>query len=184
MIICVDMDNILCNLQETVTKISNDVYGTSYSLNDFTHYDISECLNKNDALNMKKLYVKTGIYDCVNVINGAKNAIQRLKKSGHEIYIVTDSAPSMIEEKVNWIKYNFDIDHSHVISMKHKWLFKCDVMVEDNLDNLLGGYHYDRVLFDYPWNRDVHDEVYDIHRVQNWSEALDVINKLNKNGVM
>ena len=180
MVICVDMDNVLCNLQETVIKVFNSVYQTSYSINDFKHYDLAECLNRQEAINMKSLYVKKGIYDCVNVLNGAKNAIQKLKKSGHEIYIVTDSAPSMFEEKVNWIKYNFDIDSSNIISMKHKWLFKCDIMVEDNLDNLLGGHHYERIVFNYPWNQDVHDEVYGIHRVQNWSNALDVINKLNK----
>lgn len=180
MIICIDIDNVLCNLQETVVKVFNDVYKTNYTMDNFVHYDISECINKNDTIKMKGLYVKPGIYECVNVMSGAKNAIQKLKKAGHDIYIVTDSAPSIFEEKANWIKYNFDIDTSHIISMKHKWLFRCDVMVEDNLDNLLGGYHYDRVLFDYPWNRDIHDEVYSIHRVQNWSNALDVINKLSK----
>ena len=180
MVICVDMDNVLCNLQETVIKVFNDVYHTSYALNDFKAYDIAECINKEHAIKMKELYTKRGIYDLVHVINGAKNVLQKLKKAGYDIYIVTDSAPSMMVEKVNWIEYMFDIDRAHIISMKHKWLFKCDVMIEDNLDNLLGGHHYDRILFDYPWNRDVHDEVYDIHRVQNWDEVLDVINKLNK----
>ena len=180
MIICVDMDSVLCNTQEVVVNIFNDRYGASYTLNDFTNYDISECLNKKDSINMKNIYSEPGLYDRVSTLSGAKNAIQKLKKAGHEIYIVTNAIPSTFEEKVNWIKYNFDIDESNIISMKHKWLLKCDVMVEDNLDNLLGGYHYDRVLFDYPWNRNIRDEVYDIHRVQNWNEAMDVINKLNR----
>lgn len=181
MIICVDMDNVLCNLHETAIQIFNNTYGTSYTINDFQHYDMSECLNKKDATYMKNIYGEPGVYDMVSVLTGAKNAIQRLQKTGHEIYIVTDAIPSTFEEKVNWIKYNFGIDEAHIISMKHKWLFRCDVMVDDNLDNLLSGHHYDRILFDYPWNRNVHDEVYDIHRVQNWNNALDVINQINKN---
>ena len=184
MILAIDCDNILCNLQETVINIFNSTYGTSYTMNDFKYYNISECLNKNHAIKMIDLYKKNGLYNAVNVISGAKNAIQKLKKAGHDVYIVTDAVPSTFAEKVDWITYNFDIDESHIICMKHKWLFKCDLLIEDNLDNLLGGYHYDRILFDYPWNKDIHDEVYGIHRVQNWSNALDVINKLNKNGVM
>ena len=169
LILCVkNVGNILLGLKKKCLKINVKFLF-------FAHKNA-----KNDTIKMKGLYVKSGIYECVNVMSGAKSAIQKLKKAGHDIYIVTDSAPSIFEEKANWIKYNFDIDTSHIISMKHKWLFKCDVMVDDNLDNLLGGYHYDRVLFDYPWNRDIHDEVYGIHRVQNWSNALDVINKLSK----
>lgn len=180
MILAIDCDNVLCGLQTTITNEFNERYGTTYTLKDFKKYNLSECLNKTDAINMKTIYGEHGIYDKVEPLPNAKNAIQRLKRAGHEIYIITDTIPAIFEEKVNWIRYNFDIDEGHIISMRDKWLFKCDIMVEDNLDNLLGGYHYDRILFNYPWNQDVRDEVYDIHRVQNWSEAIDIINKLNE----
>lgn len=181
MVIMIDVDGVLNNLQDAVIKIFNERYGTSYTVNDFKNYNVSECLNKIDAINFVKIYSEKGIYDFVNPLNGAQNAINKLKKQGHEVYIVTDAAPSIFEEKVGWIKFHFpSIDESHIISMKHKWLFRCDIMCEDNLDNLLGGYHYERICFDCPWNRTVRDEVYGIHRVNNWGDALNTINKISQ----
>ena len=177
----VDCDNVLNNLQETVIKVFNDRYGTSYTLGDFTKYNISECISKEDAIKMYAIYNEPGIYDAVKPLPGAQNDLQKLIRAGHDIYVVTHSAPSIFAEKVEWIKYWFPfVDESHIISMEHKWLFRADIMIEDNLDNLLGGYHYDRICFDFPWNRDVRDEVYGIHRVFDWDDAFNTINKINQ----
>ena len=62
--------------------------------------------------------------------------------------------------------------------MKNKWLFKCDVMVEDNLTNLLGKPYYYRICFDYPWNRNTMDDVYGIYRCNNWNDILAEANKI------
>ena len=181
MTIMVDIDGVLNNLQDTVIKIFNERYGTAYTINNFKHYSVSECLNKTDAINFVKIYSEKGVYDSVSPLNNAQNAINKLKKQGHDIYIVTDAIPCVFEEKVNWIKFHFpSIDEAHIVSMKHKWLFKCDVMCDDNIDNLIGGHHYERICFDYPWNRAVRDEVYGIHRVSNWDDALNAINKINQ----
>ena len=100
--------------------------------------------------------------------------------SCHEVYIVSDAYPGIYEEKCNWIQFHFpSIDDAHIICMKHKWLFKCDVMIEDNLDNLLNGHHYDRIVIDYPWNQ-AHDEAYSIYRASNWDDVLEAVNKINK----
>ena len=181
LVICIDCDNVLNDLQKAVLKIFNERYNTKYTMNDFKNYNVSECLNKEDTINFVAIFSEAGVYDSVKPLAVAQNAIQKLKKAGHEVYIVTHSIPSIFDEKVKWIKYHFPtMDDDHIISMRHKWLFKCDVMVEDNLDNLLGGHHYDRICFDYPWNRDVRDEVYDIRRVSTWDEALNVINKISQ----
>lgn len=181
MVIMVDVDNVLNNLQEVVVNLFNQKYGTQYTLNTFTKYNVSECLSKEDAINMTKMYDEPGIYDNVNPIDGARTVLEKLIRAGHSVYLVTDANPSIYEEKVNWIMFHFPcIDRSNIICMKHKWLFRCDAMIEDNLNNLLGGYHYDRICLDYPWNTDIRDEVYDIHRAQNWNNVLDIINKLNK----
>ena len=36
MIIAVDIDNVLCNLQEVVIETFNERYGTEYTVDDFT----------------------------------------------------------------------------------------------------------------------------------------------------
>ena len=64
--------------------------------------------------------------------------------------------------------------------MKHKWLLRADVMIEDNLTNLLARPYYERIVLDYPWNRNVTDYVYDIHRCTSWDEIVDAINKIDE----
>lgn len=181
MILCVDLDNTLNNLQEVVINAFNNMYNASYTMNHIKTYNISECLPKEDAINMTELYYKHGLYDMVMPLTGAQNILQKIKNMGHEIYIVTHSVPSIFEEKVNWIKYYFPfIDESHIVSMQNKWMMKCDVMIEDNLDNLLGGHHYERILLDYPWNKGAHDEIYGIYRAYNWNDILNAINQIDK----
>lgn len=176
----VDCDNVICNLQEAVVDIFNKRYGTSYFLKDFGKYNISECLPKEEAINMVKIYNEHGIYDAVKPMSGAQSYLQKLIRAGHEIYIVTDADPSIYEEKVNWIKFHFSyIDDAHIICMKHKWLFKCDIMIEDKLDNLLNGHHYERICFDHPWNK-ANDDVYDIYRANNWDDVFDSVKKIER----
>jgi len=109
------------------------------------------------------------------------NRKQALVCTHHQIYLVTDAIPQVYGEKVKWVKHFFPfIDESHIVAMKHKNLFKCDIMIEDNMQNLISGVHYHRICLDYPWNRKVHDEAYDIHRCNNWNEIANVVNKLNE----
>ena len=181
MIIACDIDNCLNNLQEAVTELLNQRCGTTYTLNDITEYNVENSLPIRYANKMKKMYGETGIYGHVKPIEGAQDALQKLIGNGHQIYLVTDAIPKVYHEKVEWIKLFFPyIDEAHIVAMKHKHLFKCDIMIEDNMQNLISGVHYHRVCLNYPWNRKVHDEAYNIHRCDNWNEIIDVINKLNE----
>lgn len=180
MIIAIDMDNVLCNHQEVVVNLFNKRYNTNYTTKDFTDYDVAQILHKNDAILMKNMYLEDGIYSNVKPLPGAQNAIEKLINAGHQVYVVSDVIPKTYAEKVEWIRFYFpQIDESHIVAMKHKHLFRCDVMIEDNLQNLLAKPYYERICFDYAWNRNVSDYVYDIHRVSNWNEVMGVINKLN-----
>ena len=178
-IIAVDMDNVLCNLQEFVVNLFNKRHGTHYTIENFTDYDVAHNLPKNEAILMKTMYREDNLYSNIKPLKGAQNAIEKLINDGHQVYIVSDVIPKTYEEKIEWLKFYFpQIDQAHIVAMKHKHLFRCDVLVEDNLQHLLAKPYYERICFDYPWNRKVSDYAYNIHRVSNWNEALDVINKL------
>ena len=180
MTIAVDMDNVLCNLQEVVVKLFNKHHGTSYTLEDFKDYDVAQVLPKNEAILMKAMYGEDNLYGNIKPLVGAQNAIEKLINAGHQVYVVSDVIPKTYAEKVEWLRFYFpQIDEAHIIAMKHKHLLRCDVMIEDNLQNLLAKPYYERICFDYAWNRQVNDYVYGIHRVNNWNEVLDVINKLD-----
>ena len=180
MVIAIDMDNCICNLQEVVVSLFNKRYNTNYAVEDFTDYDVAHILPKNQAVLMKTMYGEENLYGNIKPLTGSQNAVEKLINAGHQVYIVSDIIPKTYAEKVEWIKFYFpQIDEAHICAMKHKHMFKCDVMIEDNLQNLLAKPYYERICFDYAWNRGVSDYTYGIHRVHNWNEVLDVINKLD-----
>ena len=178
-IVC-DVDDVICNLQEVVINLFNKKFGSKYTLEDFTEYDIMNVLPTQDAIVMKDMYGDPGLYNKVKPVPGAQDALERLINLGHQVYLVTAAIPKTYGEKVAFIKRFFPyIDESHICAIKHKWMFKCDIMIEDNLQALLAKPYYHRICFDRPWNRDVNDWTYDIHRVKDWNEIVTVVNKIN-----
>ena len=180
MIIVVDVDDVICNLQEVVVDLFNKRYGSKYTVNDFTEYDVMNVLPTQDAIVMKDMYGESGLYDKVKPMLGAKEGLEKLINLGHQVYLVTAAIPKTYGEKVAFINRFFPcIDESHIVCMKHKWMFKADVLIEDNLQTLLAKPYYHRICFDKPWNRQVNDWTYDIHRCYNWNEIVEVVNKIN-----
>lgn len=181
MILCVDVDNVLGNLHEAVVSLFNNRYGTNYTLDSFTDYNVENILPVEEATNMKKMYGDNDIYDYVKPIGGAQECLQKLINAGHIVYLVTDAIPKNYNNKINWLHHFFPfVDDAHIIAMKHKWLLRADVMIEDNLTNLLAKPYYERIVFDYPWNKNVNDYVYDIRRCINWNEIVDAVNEINE----
>jgi 5'(3')-deoxyribonucleotidase len=181
MVIAIDCDDTICNLQEVVVNLFNNRYGSNYSLEDFTEYDVMNILPTQDAIVMRDMYGESGIYDKVKPMPGAQEAIEKLINLGHQVYLVTAAVPKTYAEKVAFIQRFFPyIDDGHIVSMKHKWLFKCDLMIEDNLQTLLERPHYHRVLLDCPWNQSSKDWVYGVNRCKNWKEILEVVNQINE----
>lgn len=180
MVIAIDVDDTICNLQEIVIDIFNKSFGSKYKLEDFTEYDIMNVIPTQDAMIMKELYGMSGLYDKVKPMPGAQDALEKLINLGHQVYLITAAIPKTYDEKVTFIKRFFPcIDESHIICMKHKWMFRCDVMIEDNLQTLLSKPYYHRILLDKPWNQCNKDYVYDIRRCYNWKDVLAAINKIN-----
>ena len=180
MVIACDVDNVICNLQETVLIWFNERYGTHYTLNDFAEYDVMNVLPTEDALKMQTMYGETGLYNLVKPLPGAQDSLKKLINEGHQVYLVTDAVPKTYGEKVEFIHRYFPfIDDAHIVCMKHKHMFKCDIMIEDNLQVLLAKPYYYRICFDRPWNRSVNDWTYDIRRCNSWNEIVEVVNKIN-----
>lgn len=181
MVLCIDIDDTICHMQQAAIDLFNERYGTKYTLNDFNDYDVMNCMPVDHAVKMIEIYGERGFYNHVKPIKGAKEALQKLINDGHQVYLVTNAIPGTYGEKVEFIKRYFPfIDKSHIIAMKHKYLLRADIMIEDCLQNLMAKHYYHRICFDQPWNRQVKDWVYNIHRCNNWSNVLEVVNKISE----
>ncbi len=181
MVICIDVDDVICNLQETVIELFNKRYGANYKLSDFTEYDIMNVLPTQDAIVFRDIYGEPGLYDKVKPMLGAQKALEKLVHCGHQVYLVTAAIPKTYGEKVAFIQRFFPcMDESHIICMKNKWLLNCDIMIEDKLQTLLNGRHYHRILMNQPWNSSSKDWIYGVNRCNNWDEILEVVNQINE----
>lgn len=181
MVFCIDVDGTLNNLMDAVLEIFNNKTASNYTLNDITTYNLGDCFSVEEAGMMKSIFEDPSIWTKVKPLKGAAEALQKLIDDGHQIYLVTDNCPDTYGEKVAWIRKFFPfINASKIVCMKDKWQFRCDVMIEDNLQTLLARPYYHRILIDYPWNSEYEykDFVHDIYRCKNWHNVLSAVNKI------
>ena len=181
MIISIDLDCVVNNLMEKTLEVYNKQNNKNIQLSDITSYDFYECLDKTDAEGLVKLFKNKPLWDSLTPLVGAKEGVRELIESGHRIYLVTATAPDNFMWKVQWVKKFFPyVRPDNIVRLMDKSLFKCDIMVDDCLDQLIKHKMCRRVCFDYPWNRNVDDFVYDIKRCKNWKEILEAVNEIEK----
>ena len=181
MIICVDCDNILNNLTEAVLALYNSNTGKHIKMSDITSYNFEECLSKEDTDEIIKLFKSKELWDSLTPISGSQKHLKTLANRGHRIIIATATDPVNFEWKCDWIKKYFDfIPADNIIRIIDKGLLKCDVMIDDHIDNLTSSI-CERICLDYPYNRDESkDYVYDIFRANNWGEITNIINNIER----
>ena len=181
MIIAIDFDNILNNLTEKTLEIYNAQSGKDIQISNLTSYHFYDCLGKSDANGMEKLFKKKELWDVLTPIAGAREGLQKLVDAGHRIVIVTATAPENFLWKVQFLRKYFPFfNPDNCIRMMDKSLLKCDILVEDSLEQLIKHKLCHRICLDYPWNRKVDDFIYTIHRCHNWDEILNEVNKIEE----
>ena len=181
MIICTDYDNILNNLTEKVLELYNSRMGKTLQMSDITTYHFSECLTKEDADGITSLFKEKSLWNSLTPLPGSQKNLRALVNQGHRVIIATATDPCNFEWKCQFInKYFSFIPIDNIIRVMDKSLIKCDIMLEDNIDNLTNNLCH-RICFDYPWNRNKDkDFVYDIHRIHSWDEVNNIIKDIER----
>ena len=179
-IVC-DIDCILNDLVEKTLDMYNSQSGKSIQMSDITSYNFFDCLSYEDAEGIVALFKNKSLWDSLKPREGAQNALKQLIKRGHHVYLATATDPVNFGWKIDWLQQYFSfIPSDNVIRIMDKSLLKCDVLIDDCLDNLVSVF-CDRITLNYPWNQSSSkDIVYDIVRCENWDEIVDAINKLEE----
>ena len=183
MIIVTDVDGVLNNLMDAVLEVYNKKHKTSYVADDVITYNIANCFEPKVAQRIKDIFDSANIWNSVKPIEGAQDALQKLIRDGHQVYLATNNCPDTYGKKVAWIKHFFPfIEDSKIICIKDKWLLRCDIMIEDNVHALLAKPYYHRILMNHPWNQlpEIKDYGYDIYRCSKWDEIIEIVNKLKE----
>lgn len=179
--IAIDIDNCLNNLTEQTLKLYNSSTGKNIQLSDLTVYNFSECLPQADATGICNLFLNKDLWDSLIPIKDSVWGIKTLVDAGHEVILTTATSYKNFAWKCEWFcKWFPFFDTDNIIRIVDKSLVNCDVMVEDNIDQLTKSI-CERIVLDYPWNQDESkDFIYDIIRVTSWKEIVRAINNIRK----
>lgn len=183
MIICCDMDCVLNDLVPKILTMYNKQSGKSIVMEDLTSYSFHDCLNKEDADSLTRLFKVKALWDSLSPIKGAKEGLQKLIDAGNRVFIATATAPENLPWKIQWIKKHFPFfNPDNVIRIMDKSVLKTDILIEDNMDQLVNHKLCHRICLNYPWNQHGEDKdfVYNIHRCNSWTEILEAINNIKE----
>lgn len=179
--ICVDIDDILCDLVSTGLCLYNEEMGKKIALTDITSFHLHECLNEDDAKMILNIFEGQTIYKYLKPIPDSQWGLETLVKQGHHVFLATATSYKSFADKVEWVCKHFPcVTCKDIICVQDKSVLNCDIMVDDKLDNLTKNL-CERIVLDYPWNRNKDkDFVYDIHRAYSWKDIVNIINKIER----
>ena len=184
MIICIDIDGVLNDLIPKVIQLYNSRTGKDIKISNITKYNLHDCLPKEDANEIIALFSNEELWNSLEPPSDAQWGVKTLVNSGHKVYLATATDPINYYWKIQWIeKYYPFIDSKHVICIHNKGLLKCDVLIDDCLDNLASNI-CERIVINHPWNQDKEKRyVYDIYEANDFKDVVNIIKCIERKDV-
>lgn len=184
MIIMCDIDDVCNNLIEKTIELYNSRYNKNLRVSDLTSYNFADCLPREDVDAILTLFKDKKLWNSLSPVTGASNGLKTLIKQGHQIYLATATNPINFAWKVEWCAKYFPFIHAdNIIRAVDKSILKCDIIIDDYMDNLIGN-TANKICMDRPWNRDERkDFIYGIHRAHNWKEIVSAVNDIEREDI-
>lgn len=132
-----------------------------------------------------KFFVTKNLYDYVDIVDHCKEVLEKVCKY-YDVYITTDYiwrdvpdyAGDNMRNKFNFLNKNFPfLDRRKYIFTSSKNVVKCDIRIDDKIENLLGD-DSDKYLFTANHNKKISKDELDrlgITRVNNWLELSEIL---------
>ena len=174
MIIGVDIDNVIADTEKELRRLLFEQRGLNLTREDIKSYTLENIagMSREDLAYIMDLFNNGEIFLGLEVIEGAKETLERLRENKHDIVLVT-SRPKKVEAlTVKWLSRNMiPYNGLHFASGTKLNGISYDLFLEDQ-DNF--AYEIAEngtfvLLFDAPWNR--HVEHVNINRVFSWHDV-------------
>ena len=156
----------------------NNKYGYNKQVEDVKEWGMDKVYPE---LTNDQLYEPLTIRDFWKTVKPKQDAIEYIGKlvSEHQdIRIVTSARYDTFQYKVEEVilKYFPMIDYHNIILSYDKARINCDIMIDDNINNLLGGNYY-KLLYNTTHNQ--LEDLKDCKRVSSWKEIYNIISTLD-----
>lgn len=176
--ILVDMDGVIADWGHAYGE-SLDLFGDEAANiprhKDQRSFDLHAGRTDREKAIIGAVMIEPGFYSRLRPVKGAKEALKAMVEAGHDVRIVTSpwvSNPTCASDKLNWVVKHYG---SHwgprVIITADKTLVRGDILIDDKPE-IHGDMEpeWEHVLFDQPYNRDVHKR-----RMIDWGNWQDII---------
>ena len=172
MTILVDMDDTMVNTTETWVRELNRRYGTAVPYTDLWDWDVSlsfPMLSKEQVFGV--LY-EDAFWASLRPLPGAVQTLSMLREAGCRVIVATNSHYEGLKVKMEQVLFRYFpfFTWQDVILTAEKQLIKGDLLIDDGVQNLLGG-NYEKLLFTAPHNREFDAASNGMRRVNDWEET-------------
>ncbi len=179
----VDMDDVIT--EKGFIRMVNKFLGTSYTQEDAGSYYINDLIPKDKIDEWVHFYLNNNVYDFVNIVEGAKETLEKLNKK-YDLYIATAyvfrDAPEVsgktLLDKYNFLIRNFPfIDPHKFIFISSKELLEADIRIDDSPKKIMGEARL-RLLFTAYHNKNMTDEELkdnNLIRVNGWKDVEKIL---------
>lgn len=176
LVVLVDMDDTITDLLGAWVEILNRKHGTNVLPKDIRQWDIAKSF---PSLTKEQVFAPLlcdSLWHYVRPKEGAADALRRLIRDGHKVYVVTTSTYETLHTKMDMVLFHYFpfLSWEDVIITGNKQMIKGDVLIDDGVHNLIGG-EYEKLLVDAPHNRSFDAERNGMVRVNNWAEIYNEI---------
>lgn len=179
MTILVDMDDVLEQLVKGWVEYLNERYGIHASPDDITEWNMERNFPTLTAEQVYGAIHEDDLWDHVYPMPGAVEALEKLIREGHQVYVVTATEYQSLRAKMEKVLFRYFpyLSWRQVIITQNKHMIKGDVLIDDGPHNLQGG-EYKKILF-----HATHNSAFDEHtvgaiRVYNWQETYDEVQRI------
>lgn len=175
-----DIDGVISDFVAYFAVIVKKYYDLTLDEADIYCHDLDFVLGISKQ-ERNKLVRETLLGD-LQLIQGAKETLERLDSQGHEIVILTARFDDLNSVTRNWLQKK-GIPYSRLIQSKqgkkHLAEVDLDLVVEDDLEDAIGWSKKVKniLVYDHPWNQSFNVKGL-IKRVHSWNEIFKEVQQL------
>jgi 5'-nucleotidase len=118
------------------------------------------------------------LYDCVPVIQGAREGVAALREKGYRVVFLTSCTKGMTDQKWEWLERHGFLQsesrgNADLIIAHDKSLIRATLLIDD-YDGNFKGWNGSGILFSAPYNAHF-DPPYNIVRADSWSTIVEMV---------
>lgn len=163
--IAIDVDDVTADLVSAWLDRYNLDHNDSLSEKDIKTWDIGSHTKIGDKMYE---YLTPDLYDSISPVFNSLWGVSKLREMGNKVIFVTSFLPSLAGRKYQWLKfYGFLEDPKGYIEAKNKSLIRCDYLIDDSPENIIGSYGIP-IVFTREWNK----SLWTYDRVDNWVDIV------------